>query len=480
MRFIADLHIHSKYARAVSPRMTLPELDRWAHDKGIKVMGTGDFTHPEWFALLEQQLEPAEAGLYRLKEKYKLPTIRGSRAETRFLLTSEVANVYTRAGKGRRVHMLLFAPDLETVKKINMAIAAKGCNIKSDGRPIIGMDVQELCRIVWDINPEVAVVPAHIWTPWFAIFGSKSGFNSIEECFGKYSDRIFAMETGLSSDPAMNWRWRELDTIALISNSDSHSLERIGREANMFDTDLSYAGIMKALKKASQDSVIASTRSNPGSSNDLDRHASTLAMTESARFVATIEYFPEEGMYHYDGHRKCSVSYDPVATRKHRGICKECGKPVTVGVLNRLDKLADRSEGEVKKEIGSVEIGEVTGQQFRNRPPFVNLVTLDTIIAEALGVGTASKRVKAQYDVMLRAFGSELDILMNLPLSQLLTTHYKLPPSVSEGIRRMRAGEFKITPGFDGQYGEVHLFDAKEKKELKIGVSRAAQTLFDS
>lgn len=441
MRFIADLHIHSKFARAVSPKMTLPELDRWADDKGILVMGTGDCTHPLWYEQLQEQLEPAEPGFYRLKQQYKLPTLKGTQADTRFLLTTEISSIYTRAGKGRRVHTLLFIPTLQDAKKINDAITARGGNLKSDGRPIIGLDIQEICKIVWNVNPEVAVVPAHIWTPWFALFGSKSGFNSIEECFGQYSSRIFAMETGLSSDPLMNWRWSELDRIALISNSDSHSLERIGREANIFNTELSYAGIIAALKKNTPDV-----------------------------FLATIEYFPEEGMYHFDGHRKCAVSYDPQMTRTKRGICSSCAKPVTVGVLNRLDKLADRAQETVAPE--SADFGQVTAKQWQGRVPFVNLITLDSVISEALDIGTKSKGVKKEYDELIKQFGSELKILMDIPASSFTS----VKPQIVEGIKRMRRGMFNITPGFDGQYGEVHIFDAKEKAVIKNG---GAKTLFD-
>lgn len=440
MKFVADLHIHSKYARAVSPQMILPELDRWADDKGILVMGTGDFTHPLWYKDLVEQLEPAELGLYRLKKEFKLQTIKGTTADTRFLLTTEISCIYTRAGKGRRVHALIFAPDLPTVKKINDGIAKRGGNLKSDGRPILGMDIVEVLKICLDANPETVLVPAHIYTPWFSIFGSKSGFNSIEECFGDYTKYIFAGETGLSSDPFMSWRWSALDNITLISNSDSHSLQRIGREANILNTELSYAGIVKSFKD----------------NNDKS-------------FVATIEYFPEEGIYHFDGHRKCGVSYDPAETRKHRGLCSSCGKPVTVGVANRLEKLADRSEEKVKKEIIPHDVGKVAGKKFRKRPPYINLVTLDSIIGEALDIGTKSQGVKREYDAMINIFGRELDILMNIPLADLSPKTYNLSPAIIEGIRRMRAGQFTITPGFDGQYGEVHIFSSKEKKQIKSG-----------
>lgn len=427
MKFIADLHIHSKYARAVSPRMILPELDKMAQIKGIQVMGTGDFTHPAWYEHLVKNLEPdfAEAspgkpagfnGLYKL-----------ANGKTRFLLTTEIACIYTRGGRGRRIHVLLFAPSLKVVKKINDELTARGKNLRSDGRPIIGLDVVEVLKIALDASPECVMVPAHVWTPWFGILGSKSGFNSFEECFGDYTKHIFALETGLSSDPVMNWRLSALDNIAIMSNSDSHSPERIGREANIFDTELSYAGIMGALKK-----------------------------NDPKSFLATIEYFPEEGMYHYDGHRKCGVSYDPEETLKKRGICSVCKKPVTVGVLNRLEKLADRTEAELK--VKDVKIGEVIGKGSDGRVPFINLVTLDTIIAEALGVGDASKKVKAQYDEMIKTIGTELDILMNIPLASLQAKSYQLPAGIPEGIRRMRARELLITPGYDGEYGVVKLF----------------------
>jgi DNA helicase II / ATP-dependent DNA helicase PcrA len=443
MRFIADLHIHSKFARAVSPKMTLPELDRWADDKGITVVGTGDFTHPLWNEQLAQQLEPAESGLYKLKQQFKLATIKGTKANTRFLLTTEVSCIYTRSGRGRRVHALIFAPDLATVKKINEGIAARGGNLKSDGRPILGLDIVEVLKIVLSAHPDAAVIPAHIWTPWFALFGSKSGFNGIEECFGEYSKYIFAMETGLSSDPAMNWRWSALDRVALISNSDSHSLERIGREASMFNTELSYGGIMSALKQNTPEA-----------------------------FIATIEYFPEEGMYHIDGHRSCGVSYTPAQTQQRRGICHGCSKPVTVGVMSRVARLADRTAEEVRQETVAIKLGEVFGQQYRNRVPFINLVTLDSIIGEALDRGTKTKGVKVEYDGLIKKFGSELRLLMEIPLTEIAA---EVTPQIVEGIRRMRAGEFKIVPGFDGQYGEISIFDRHEKRAIKNG---KAQTLF--
>jgi len=430
MRFIADFHIHSKYSRAVSKDMVIEELDRWADDKGILVMGTGDFTHPDWFRDLKQKLEPAEPGLFKLKPAYKKKTMKGTLAETRFILTVEVSGIYGRAGRTRRIHNILFAPDFETAEKIVTQLSWIG-NVKSDGRPILGLDSEELAKIVFTTNPEAAIVPAHAWTPWFSVFGSMSGFDTIEECFGKYADKIFAIETGLSSDPAMNWRLSKLDHIALISNSDSHSLERIGREANIFDTELSYRGIMDALK-----------------SRDLKK------------FVATIEFFPEEGKYHYDGHRACGVSWAPEETKRHGGICTGCGKPVTVGVMNRVAALADRPEVAVNR----TKVGEVNAVHYEKRVPFVNLVPMDQIIGEAFDVGAQAKSVWVEFERLVQAFGSELKILLEVSASDLATVAKR---EVVEAIERVRQGKLAIEPGFDGEFGKVKIFSAADRVKIE-------------
>ncbi len=448
MVFIADLHIHSKYSRACSKNLTIPELDRWADDKGILVMGTGDFTHPEWLKHLKETLGPAETGLFKVKDQHKLLTRKGTKAETRFLLTVEISSIYSRAGKLRRIHNLIFAPDFQFVEKFNAALEKRGAKLGSDGRPIVGIDSAEIAKMVFDASSDAAVVPAHIWTPWFSVFGSKSGFNSLEECFGDYAKYIFAAETGLSSDPLMNWRWSALDKIALISNSDSHSLERIGREANIFDTDLSYEGIMSALRK-----------------NDPRGDLRSGSASRSA-FVATIEYFPEEGKYHLDGHRKCEFSCEAKETRKLHGLCPKCKKPLIVGVLNRVDKLADREE--IKPE--KIKFGEVMANKWQARVPYINLVTLDSIIGEALDLGVKSKAVKKEYDALIKAFKSELNLLIDTPLSEIS----KLArPEIAEGIKRMRSGQLTIAPGYDGEYGIVKIFSDKEKSAITNG-----QTLF--
>ncbi len=419
MRFIADFHIHSKYSRATSKEMNLEELDRWADNKGILVMGTGDFTHPIWFSEIKEKLEPAESGLFKLKKEYKKPTLKGTSADTRFILTAEISGIYKRAGKTRRIHNLLFAPDIKTAENINVRLSLIG-NLKSDGRPILGLDSEKLAEIVFNVNPEAAIIPAHAWTPWFSIFGSMSGFDSIEECFGKYANKIFAVETGLSSDPAMNWRLSKLDNIALISNSDSHSLGKIGREANIFDTELSYQGIIEAIKSG------------------------------LPKFTATVEFFPEEGKYHYDGHRLCGVVLSPEETKKYNNICPKCGRPLTIGVMNRVEKLADRENLEIKTS-GNY-------HEYNNRAPYYNFIPLAEIIAEAYGVGESSKKVKIAYEKMIKTFGNELKILLEVGEDELKSA---ADGRVVEGIRIVRQGKVKIRPGYDGEYGKLNIFNNK-------------------
>lgn len=406
MKIIADLHIHSPYSRAVSKAMTLENLDMWAQMKGITVMGTGDFTHPAWIKEIKKKLEPAEQGLYTLKSK-----IQSSNFKTRFLLTVEVSSIYSKGGKVRRIHSLLFAPSIEAAEKINAVLNVRG-NIKSDGRPILGIDPKELLKICLDADPRCVLVPAHIWTPWFALFGSKSGFDAIEECFEEYTKHIFALETGLSSDPGMNWRLSALDRFALMSNSDSHSLRRIGREANLLDCALSYNGIMDAFKSK-----------NP------------------KKFLSTVEFFPEEGMYHYDGHRACKSRLTPDQTKKLHNLCPVCGKPVTVGVVNRVAQLADRAEG------------------FRpaNATPYLNMVPLDEIIAEARGVKSAiNKGVQEEYFSIVKEFGTEFAVLYDVSPPD-LKAH--LRPEIAEGIMAVREGRLHIEPGYDGEYGTVKIFE---------------------
>jgi len=465
MKFIADLHIHSKYSRATSKDMTLEELDRWADDKGILVIATGDFTHPDWFKEIKEKLEPAEPGLFKLKPQYKKRTIKGTLAETRFFLSTEISSIYSKHGSTRigtridtdtkrvyRIHNLVFAPDIETVEKINTQLGWIG-NLKSDGRPILGLDAQELVKIVLNIDSRAAVVPAHIWTPWFSVFGSMSGFDSLEECFGDYAKYIFAGETGLSSDPAMNWRLSQLDHIALISNSDSHSLQRIGREANAFDTDLSYAGIIDAIKNG-----IPATRINTDKNTDKHGLISVNPCSHPCKsvFVATIEFFPEEGKYHYDGHRLCGVVFSPSETKKHNGICPKCGRKLTVGVMNRVEELADRPpiESESKGFY----------QSYNNRVPYYNLIPLDEIIADVYGLNVNARKVKEEYENLIKIFGNELKILLEVKDEELKSI---TDERVRQGIKAVRERRLKIYPGFDGQYGKIEIFSSEERKSLE-------------
>lgn len=435
MKFIADLQIHSKYSRATSPKMVIQELAAWAKIKGIKVMGTGDFTHPAWFAELKAKLKPAEPGLFVWKDDPE-------KDPTRFTLTAETSHIYSKGGKVRRVHLLIWAPSFEAVREINTQLSLIG-NLKSDGRPILGLDSKELLKIVMDADENCMVIPAHIWTPWFSVFGSMSGFDSLEECFDELTPHIHAIETGLSSDPAMNWRLSQLDSVAIVSNSDSHSLERIGREANIFDGSLSYKDIIEAVKNSRINADQKSARIGA----DENQHESAPSPYKSAsHFVATIEFFPEEGKYHYDGHRACGVRMSPDETKQNKGICPKCGRPVTVGVMARVEELADRPAGYAPA----------------NRVPFKNLVPLDEIIAEAFGVQSRTKKVADVYQKLCAGLGGELPLLLEADIQKIAQFS---DSRVAEGVRRVREGKLEIAPGYDGEYGKIKIFGEDGKKE---------------
>ncbi|RJQ13800.1 MAG: DNA helicase UvrD [Nitrospiraceae bacterium] len=414
MRFIADLHIHSKYSRATSKDMSPESIWRWAQLKGISVIGTGDFTHPKWSMELHEKLEPAGNGLFRLKKEFQSDDIYGPcRADVSFLLSAEISCIYSKNGKTRKIHSLIFVPDFSDAAKISLALSKIG-NIASDGRPILGLDAKELLKIVIDNAPEAMLVPAHAWTPHFSVFGAVSGFDSMEECFEELTPHIHAIETGLSSDPAMNWRLSALDRLTLISNSDAHSPAKIGREANIFDTEISFRKMMTALKTGKG-------------------------------FLGTIEFFPEEGKYHHDGHRQCDVSFSPKETVKHNYLCPVCGKKVTVGVVHRVEKLADRKEG------------------FRPKgaPVFHSIIPLPEIIAETLKVGANSKAVDKEYQKLLQSLGNEFKILMDVPLNDIEKAG---TPVLREAISRVRKGKVHIAPGYDGEYGKVKIFEAVERE----------------
>jgi uncharacterized protein (TIGR00375 family) len=410
MKFIADLHIHSCFARATSRDMSLESLWRWAQLKGISVVGTGDFTHPKWYKEMKEKLDVfPDSNLFRLKENYRDKNLPAScMGEVYFMLTTEVSCIYSRSGKVRKIHCLLFAPDFTAVSRIYTALSRIG-NLSSDGRPILGLDAKRLLKIVMDISDEVMLVPAHAWTPHFSVFGAASGFDSLEECFDELTPYIYAIETGLSSDPPMNWRLSSLDKVTLISNSDAHSPSKLGREANIFDTTLSYKSISEAIKT-------------------------------KRGFLGTIEFFPEEGKYHYDGHRACGVSLSPGETIKHNYLCPVCGKKVTVGVMHRIEKLADREEG------------------FRppNAPSFHSLIPLKEIIAETMKMGVNSKKVNREYFSLIEKLGTEFKILMDSPLNDIERIG---SPLLREAVGRMRSGNVHIVPGFDGEYGKIKIFE---------------------
>ncbi len=420
-KFVADLHIHSHYSRATSPDLNLESLSKWAQLKGVQVVGTGDIAHPGWLQELKTKLEPAEAGLFRLKAEVaaavQATVPAACQQPVRFLLCGEVSNIYKKRDAVRKIHHLLFLPDFAAVERLQAALEKIG-NIRADGRPILGLDSRNLLEITLQTDPRSYLIPAHIWTPWFAILGSKSGFDTIEECFDDLTPHIFALETGLSADPPMCWRIANLDRYTLISNSDAHSPPKLAREATLFNTEFSYDALFAALKSG-----------------------------DPATFGGTLEFFPEEGKYHIDGHRACNIRWEPEETLAHQGICPVCGKPVTVGVMHRVAKLANRPVG---------------GKPPRTHP-YYNLIPLPEILAQVYGVGEGAKQVQQNYEKLLSKLGPELAILQDLPLAEISAVGGEL---LAEGIRRVRNGEVHIAAGYDGEYGEIQLFDATERKAL--------------
>ncbi|GAU08854.1 UvrD-helicase domain-containing protein [Desulfoplanes formicivorans] len=423
--FLADLHIHSRFSRATSKNLTFRHLAAWASVKGLDILGTGDFTHPGWLAMLEDELEPDEGGLFRLKQTAdlarELPGMEGDLpCRTKFLLSSEISSIYKRGGRVRKVHNLVYMPDLDAAKRFNAKLAQVG-NIASDGRPILGLDSRNLLEMVLETHPQAYLIPAHIWTPWFSVFGSKSGFDTLEECFGDLTSEIFALETGLSSDPAMNWLWSDLDAYALVSNSDAHSGPNLGREANIFHGAKDYTGIFRALK-------------------------GKLSATE---FRGTLEFYPEEGKYHLDGHRKCGVVVDPREGRRSDNICPVCGKPLTVGVLNRVLELADRT----------------TPVRPVGHPGFTSLIPLPEIVSEIVGTGPRTKKVARMYFSLIERFGTEMQILRSVPVEDLK----RFSSVVAEAVTRLREDQVVRQGGFDGQYGTIKVFSRQEREAFKRG-----------
>ena len=409
MKIIADLHIHSRFSMATSKEGTPENLDFWARKKGISLIGTGDFTHPVWREELKERLVSEGNGLYRLRDAYVKEESRKFPGEgTRFVVSGEISSIYKKNGKTRKVHNVILLPSLEAADAMAQRLEKIG-NIHSDGRPILGLDSHDLLEMMLDVCPEGILIPAHIWTPHFSVLGAKSGFDSVEECFEELAPYIHALETGLSSDPAMNWRISKLDRYQLVSNSDAHSPSKLGREANLLDIDCSYEGLYRALQTGEG-------------------------------LEGTVEFFPEEGKYHFDGHRKCGVSLSPVEAERLGGICPVCGKKLTMGVDHRVEQLADRAEGFVKKD----------GKKYES------LVPLPEVISACMGYSTASKKVQGCFEQMIQTLGTEFDILRNVPSEDIKSCAGE---RIAEGIENVRTGNVKRIPGYDGEYGKIELFD---------------------
>ncbi|MBI3959448.1 MAG: UvrD-helicase domain-containing protein, partial [Chloroflexi bacterium] len=434
MHLTADLHLHSHYSRATSKDLTFEHLWKWAQLKGVNVVGTGDIAHPGWLAEMRAKLEAAEEGLFRLKDEYAVALAddvpAACRGTVRFLLAGEISNIYKKYDKTRKVHNVVCAPSLDALAQLQAQLEKIG-NIRADGRPILGLDSRDLLEIALEVDARCHLIPAHIWTPWFSMLGSKSGFDSVEECFGDLTPHIFALETGLSSDPPMNWRVSGLDGYTLVSNSDAHSPPKLAREATLFNTELSYDALFAALKTG-----------------------------DPSQFLGTLEFFPQEGKYHNDGHRKCGVAWEPPTTLAHDGLCSVCGKPVTVGVLHRVEELADRPPG---------------GRPERTHA-YESLVPLPEVLGEIQGVGAGSKRVQAEYFGLLERLGPELAILRAIPLEEIDAAG---GPLLAEAVRRMRAGDVRAEAGYDGEYGVIRLFrdEADRLATVQGGLFRGEEIL---
>ncbi|MBN2738348.1 MAG: hypothetical protein JXR70_15300 [Spirochaetales bacterium] len=423
MKYIADLHTHSYYSRATAKSSCLEGFYQWARIKGINLVGTGDFTHPKWRDEIGKKCVIDSDGFLTLKKPprdlpqgFEESQVKTEEIPVRFVLSAEISSIYKKGDKTRKIHNILFAPSLEAADRISKKLLSLGANLTSDGRPILGLSAKDLLEITLEADDQAYLVPAHVWTPWFSLFGSKSGFDSIEDCFEDLTPHIFALETGLSSDPPMNRLWSKLDQYTLISNSDAHSPQKLGREANVFDTEFTYSGMFKALK----------TRKG---------------------FLGTYEFYPEEGKYHFDGHRKCNIVLDPLESKKLNGICPLCHKPLTLGVAHRVYELSDR-----KKEASMDET------------PFKYLIPLPEVVSEILGKGPSSKTVQSFYARLIHSFGSEFNMLLHAPLDEVES---KAGALWKEAMKKMRTGKVNPKAGYDGEFGVIRVFDDQELDKLK-------------
>ena len=495
MRIVADFHLHSKYSRAVSSKMIIPEIARWAKLKGIDLVGTADWTHPAWVRELKSQLIETAPGIFQQKtfeaEELSPLAVRETsrvngegKGKPRFLLVTELSSIYSQKGRTYKIHNLVLAPSFETVEKINAELTKRGVNLISDGRPIMRLSARDLAELIFSINENCLIIPAHVWTPWFSLYGSNSGFDLLEECFGDMAKYIYAVETGLSSDPEMNWRIGELDNRQIVSFSDAHSGVNLGREATVFEIpegNVSYQAIRMAImgKGEGEAAGLGEVR---GSSENTSHFISSpsfsphLNQLTIPRISYTIEFFPQEGKYHYTGHRNCGVSQSPKETKKLGRTCPVCGKPLTVGVMHRVEELASRTKEELKRDkrekrdkFGVKKIG------YANRAPYVMLVPLAEVITEIKRVGKLSKSVMEEYLRVIRGvrgigkIKGELGVLLETPVEEIAKVGGE---KLAEGIKKVRSGDVYIEPGFDGVYGKVQVWpsfaeasEGKPKKE---------------
>lgn len=416
MKLIADFHIHSRYSRATSSAITLEALEQGAYRKGIKVLGTGDCTHPLWMKEMDDKLEQTDSGFYRLRD-----SLLEIDKQVQFVVTGEISCIYSKGGKVRKVHIVAIFPDIKAARKFNEKLAK--FNLHSDGRPILGLDTKELLKIFLDCAPQGLFVPGHCFTPWFSVFGSKSGFDSLQECFEELTPEIYALETGLSADPAMIWRTSDGSRLSLLSNSDAHSIQKLGREANVFACDLDYTSIIRAIKKR-----------------------------DNSQFLNTIEFFPQEGKYYNDGHANCQISFDPKETARYNGLCPVCGQKLTIGVLSRVEQIAQHPFG--FKPEGAI--------------GFKHIVPLEEIIAYVFNVGPTSRKVKEQYEKLIQNVASEFELLLETPIADI--ARYS-DEGVATAVELVRSDKVQMEAGYDGVYGKLKGLEAvhrKEKKQSKL------------
>ncbi len=515
MHIIADLQLHSRFSRAVSKEMTIPTIAAWARRKGIGLVATGDWTHPLWMREIKEHLEEVGNGLLKFKntiletgskkldnevgsstlDKPKLPSNIQSQdlmsnlyhpLSPLFLLATEISSIYSQGGKGRRVHTLIWVPTLDSADKINKEMTRQGCNLMSDGRPIIGLSCIQVAELVLSIEPKALVIPAHAWTPWFSVFGSMSGFDSLEEAFGPYAKHIYAVETGLSSNPSMNWQINELDSRSIVSFSDAHSGPKLGREATVFDVPngkVSYDAIFQAIRMPSL--VFANNRLAPpvkarGTAREAAPHGAGSSRRQSS-IAYTIEFYPEEGKYHYSGHRACNIRWGPTETKKNGTTCPVCGRPLTQGVVQRVEELAGRSQEELQITKDNVQISNsdaavrmIASKAFPDRPPFVMLVPLQEIIAECIGSPVASPKVQIPYFKLTDALGGEFAVLLYASKEDIAKI---VGERIAAGVEKVRAGDIVIDPGYDGVFGVVKLWREGETPPL-VDASKEQLSMF--